>query len=160
MRKPKQKSSIIRKPSLLYNSREERDRKREDRKFVIVVTGLDNLSPSTAEVQELPVESDRAELPVPEDPRGYKAELPGDSGLKPAQLPTADDLAKEDLANIICGVAELPADIPAELPADGPSEIKKSGPGDQKLVALDDMLPPPLAVKSSERANPEKEANQ
>lgn len=127
MRKPKHKSSVMRKPSLLYNTREERDRKREDRKFVIVVTGLENSSPSTADVHELPVDSDRAELPVPGDPRGYKAELSGDSGMKPSQLPTADDLAKEDLANIICGVAELPANVPAELSADGSPNARDQG---------------------------------
>lgn len=115
MRKPKQKSKIIRRPSLTYSSREERERKTEDRKFVIVVE-LDNIDAST-EAHELEGEPGRAELPVPGDPCAFTAELPGDIRLNPLELPTSEDKSKEDRADIICGIAELPANVPVELPA-------------------------------------------
>jgi len=136
MRKPNQKSSIIRKPSILYKEREERERRREDRKFVVVVTGLSHTPPSPAEIHELAGENNhRMEMPVPNDPRCHTAELPGDTTLRPSELPTADDKAKEDLADIICGVHEVPGDTPAELHTDSPNE--------------DSLWPRPLAVADS-----------
>lgn len=123
MRKPNHKSSIIRRPSLLYKEREERERRREDRKFVVVVTGLEHTTQSPAEIHELAGDDNhRAEMPVPNDPRCHTAELPGDMKLMPSELPTADDKAKEDLADIICGVHKAPGDMPVELPAETPNE--------------------------------------
>jgi hypothetical protein len=121
MRKPKQKSSVMRKPSLLYKERGERERKREDRKFVVVVAELDHAIPSPVELHELVGDSYRAEMPVPDDPRCHTAELPGDAGLRPSELPTADDKAKEVMANVICGVSELPGDNPVKLRAEIPN---------------------------------------
>lgn len=117
MRKYDKKSKVIRRPSLTYSNREERERKNEDRKFVIIVSELASAGTST-HVNELAAEYNRAELPVPEDPRAYVSELPGDEKLKHSELPTDEDVAKEDLADIVCGIAELPADIPVELPVD------------------------------------------
>lgn len=114
MRKPKQKSKIMRRPSLTYSSREERDRKNEDRKFVIVVELID--TDTSTEVHELVGDSIRAEMPVPGDPRGFTSELPADTRLRPLELPTIEDEAKEDRADIICGITELAADVPVELP--------------------------------------------
>jgi len=122
MRKPKQKSNIIRKPSLLYKEREERERKREDRKFVLVVTRLDHTSQSPAEVHELAGDAHRAEMPVPDDPRCHTAELSGDTTLRPSELPTANDKAKEDMADVICGICEAPGDAPVESSAGMPHE--------------------------------------
>lgn len=115
MRKPKQKSKIIRRPSLTYSSREERERKNEDRKFVIVIELID--FDTSTEAHELAGEPDRSEMPVPNDPRAFTAELPGDTRLKPLELPTSEDKSNEDRADIICGIAELPANVPVELPA-------------------------------------------
>jgi hypothetical protein len=122
MRKPKQKSSIIRKPSLLYREGEERERKRKDRKFVVVVTELSHTNPSPAEMHELAGDIYRAEMPVPDDPRYHTAELLGDTTLTPTELPTADDKAKKDMADVICGVSEVPGDTPVELRAEMPNE--------------------------------------
>jgi hypothetical protein len=138
MRKPNQKSSIIRKPSLLYREREERDRKREDRKFVVVVTELSHTSLSSTEVHEIAGDVQRLEMPVPDDPRCHIAELPGDSKLRPTELPNADDKAKEDMADVICGVSEVPGDIPVELRADIPED--------------DSLWPRSLAVGGSKTA--------
>jgi hypothetical protein len=123
LRQPRQKSKIIRRPSLTYNSREERERKNEDRKFVIVVAELiDNDTPTG--LHELMGELDRVEMPVPGDPRGYTTELPGDTRLHSLELPNNEDKAKEDLADTVCGVAELPADVPIDFPAGG---VKETG---------------------------------
>jgi hypothetical protein len=115
-RKPKNKSRVIRRPSLTYGSREEREWRNEDRKFVIVVaeTVSDQIS---AHAHELAATLDRAE--VSGDSREIMSELPADSKCRPSELPNNEDMAKEDLADVLCGVAELPADIPVELPADG-----------------------------------------
>jgi hypothetical protein len=121
MRKPKQKSSIIRKPSLLYREGEERERKREDRKFIVVVAELIHTTPSPAEVHELAGDIYRAEMPVPDDPRCHTAELLGNTTLAPTELPTADDKAKEDMADVICGVSEVPGDTPVECRAEMPN---------------------------------------
>jgi hypothetical protein len=110
MRKPKQKSSIVRKPSLLYKERDERERKREDRKFVVVIAELGRTIQPPAEIHELAGDTHRAEMPVPGDPRCHTAELPGDAELRPSELPNADDKAKEDIADVICGVSEVPGD--------------------------------------------------
>jgi hypothetical protein len=118
LRKPRQKSTIMRRPSLTYNSREERERKNEDRKFVIVVAELVH-NDTPVELHELMGELYRAELPVPGDPRGYTSELPGDTKLHPLELPDNEDKAKEDLADVFCGISELPADVPTELPVGG-----------------------------------------
>ncbi|KAM0720407.1 hypothetical protein Q7P37_004543 [Cladosporium fusiforme] len=100
LRQPNQKSKILRKPSLLYGTREERERKREDRKFVIVISRLEPLSPTEGVAHELETENARAELPATEDPRTDKAELPGDEVHKPQELPTPRDQAKEDKADV------------------------------------------------------------
>lgn len=147
MRKPKQKSKILRRPSLTYNSREERERKNEDRKFVIVVSELVDTNTFT-EAHELMGEPDTAaELPVPGDPRGYTSELPGDTGRDPSELPTSGDKAKEDLADVICGIAELAADVPVELPAVCAGKLEP----DANMKTAQDQTPPlPSAVEAPE----------
>lgn len=98
----------------MYSNREERKRKNEDRKFVIVVTELASDGSSTG-VQELVGDSVRAELPGPENPRCVTSELPGDTLSSPPELWIAKGDASR--ADEICGIAELPADVPTELPA-------------------------------------------
>jgi len=117
MRKPKRKSKVVRRPSLTYSSREERERKSEDRKFVIVVAEVASGETSTY-VQELATNDDRVEMPVPDDSRGFMSELPGSSEFETSELPNNEDLAIEDSADVLCCVAELPADVPVELPAE------------------------------------------
>ena len=114
-RKPKKKSSFIRRPAVTYSTREEREWRNEDRKFVIVVA--ETVSDQTsANLHELAATLDRVE--VSGDSRDI-SELPVESKLALSELPNNEDMAKEDLADVICGLAELPADTPLELPADG-----------------------------------------
>jgi hypothetical protein len=86
LRQPKQKSRIIRRPSLTYISKEERERKEGDRKFVIIVAELVNNDIPT-EVHELMGEPDRAKMPrgctsefgITELPTHVPIELPAES---------------------------------------------------------------------------------
>lgn len=153
MRQPNHKSKIMRKPTLLYDTREERERKREDRKFVIVVSRLDDSGPSHENAQELEAETVRVELPVAEDPRNDKAELPGDEEHVAKELPMPGDQAKEDLANVYCQVAELPADVPTELPASLPEHLGKLKLEGDGSLTRETLIPLPLDVKAKESEN-------
>lgn len=149
MRQPNHKSKIMRKPSLLYGNKEERERKKEDRKFVIVVSRVDDSGPSQRDAGELEGDTSvKAELPVADDPRTFKAELPGDLDHKPQELPTPKDQAKEDLADVYCKVAELPGDVPVELPASFPEDMKKMKLQGDISPTDGTLLPPPLDVKA------------
>lgn len=117
MRRPDHKSRIVRKPSVLYRSQEKRDRKREDRKFVMVVSKIESVSSPGVELHEVESEHGAVELPTSREPGTFETELPGDEKQSLSELATAEDKAKEDLADVLCGVAELPADVPVELPA-------------------------------------------
>ena len=123
-RKPKKKSRVIRRPSLTYSSREEREWRNEDRKFLIVVAEIVS-EQTSAHAHELAADLDRVELSG--DSRGIP-ELPVDSKVMLSELPNNEDMAKEDLADVICGLAELPADTPVELPADGADSKGRTDP--------------------------------
>jgi hypothetical protein len=123
MRKSRKKSKVVRRPSLTYSSRDEREWKHEDRKFVVVVAELVH-DETTAYAHELATDSDRAGMPVPGDAREFVTELPGDSNSGPAELPNNEDMAKEDSADVLCAMAELPAAVPAELPGNYAYEQK------------------------------------
>lgn len=118
MRKPKKRSSVIRRPSLTYSSREEREWKHKDRKFVIVVAETVG---GSAHVHELAANLDKVEL---SGESRVISELPVESKYWPAELPNNEDMAKQDPTDAVCGMAELPADTPVELPVDG-AEVKR-----------------------------------
>lgn len=139
MRKPRHKSSVIRKPSLLYKEREERARKREDRKFVVVVAELYLTTRSSPEeIHQLVGDTRRAEISVLDDPRCHTAELPGVPNLGLSELSSADDMAKEDVTDVICGISEAPGDMLVEPRA----EVSKE----------DSLWPRPLALVGSKNA--------
>jgi len=90
MKNKDQKSKIFRKETHWYGKKEERDRKREERKFVIVITKLDEEGKPTEAAQELGAEGPAlmAELPNSEDPKVHMAEMPGDfEQPAPVELP-------------------------------------------------------------------------
>lgn len=120
MRKPKKKSSVIRRPSLTYSSREEREWRHEDRKFVIVVAETVG-DQASAHVHELAANLDKVEL---SGESRVISELPVESKYGPAELPNNEEMAKEDVANVICSLAELPADVSVELPVDA-ADVKR-----------------------------------
>lgn len=108
MKHPDQKSTTLRKGVLLYSSRQDRDRKREERKFVIVVTRLDEDGKPREALRELELAEQEKEdgsdeelversqeldgsglveigsSDVPHSP--HAAELPGDTVLPPVEL--------------------------------------------------------------------------
>lgn len=96
------------------NSKEERERKKEERKFVLVLSRLDDNGVPTQALQELDATSDVVEMPASHDPTTFTAELPGDEGRMPVELPAG--LAPLDLKpDLPSGsIAELPADMPVE----------------------------------------------
>lgn len=114
MRKDKQQSSMFRRPSLTYKNREERERRNEDRKYVIVVTEIVDNSRST-EAHELVGDSIRAELPVLEETPVLASELPGNTKLSAVELPTIEARAQKHSAGPVCQIAELPADMPVQV---------------------------------------------
>jgi hypothetical protein len=91
LRQPKQKSRIVRRPALTYISKEERERKDEDRKFVIIVAELVNNDIPT-EVHESMGEPNRVRMP-----RGCTSELPTHV---PIELP-AESVEKTGLDDFV-----------------------------------------------------------
>ena len=92
----------------MYSNREDRERKRDERKFVLVVTKLDEDGQPAEALQEL---SDIQELPTTEE----RSVLPGVVEIASSDEPNPD--MKPGI------VAELPADegrMPVELPAELP----------------------------------------
>lgn len=83
------KSNIIRKGTWLYTKREDRERKQEERKFVIVVTKLDEKGVPSGAVHEL-VGDPIAELPAQEEAKYEVTELPGDEVQIPVELPAME----------------------------------------------------------------------
>lgn len=113
-RKPKKKSRVIRRPSLTYSSREEREWRNEDRKFVIVIAEVVS-GQTSAHIHELAATPDRVE--VSGDSEAI-SELPVGNKVTLSELPNNKDIAQGNLADVMCGIAELPTDTLVELPAD------------------------------------------
>lgn len=90
MKHPDQKSRLLRKGTHWYPTRQERDKKRADRKFAIILTKLDDDGKPADALHELSSGSEAAvipELPSGEDARYNIAEMPGDEGRMPVELP-------------------------------------------------------------------------
>lgn len=103
MKNKEQKSTTFRKPSMFYSKGEVRDRKEDERKFVIVVTKLDADGAPTEAMREMELNEERmgdagiagapreaepiAEMPGDTHQGFLIPELPGDDGLGMAELP-------------------------------------------------------------------------
>ncbi|KAK4554816.1 hypothetical protein LTR86_007964 [Recurvomyces mirabilis] len=127
------KGKSLRKPASLFDSREERDIKREQRKFVIVISKLDGESrpmEGLDEAQEMAAEDVVTELPVVDGAKYNVAELPGDEGMYavelPAELPFGLSLGYENekLAPPL-GFAELESNTSGLLNTSHGSDEKK-----------------------------------
>jgi len=88
---PEQKSKIFRKETGWYGKREDRERKRDERKFVLVVNKLNTFHETRpGNAQELGADGSNmiAELPNRDDPKVTMAEAPGDfEQPAPVELP-------------------------------------------------------------------------
>ena len=148
MKNPDQKTKFLRKSALLYSTREERDRKREERKFCIVITKLSNDGVPEDAMHELAAEAQiveaeggdgdnamfkMAELPG-EDGGGFLVELPGDSvpfksvsdRKMSGYAELSDDATPFKSADDrkMSGYAELPSDVPPSAAWEHPQDEK------------------------------------
>ncbi|KAF2170351.1 hypothetical protein M409DRAFT_51404 [Zasmidium cellare ATCC 36951] len=88
MRSPDQQSSLISGEAHWHLKKEDRDRHRQERKFVLVVSKLgETLPQEPGVVHELPVETTPSELADVKDAKYHMAEAPGDLPTTPAELP-------------------------------------------------------------------------
>lgn len=88
LKNPGQKSKALRKGAFLYSKREDRERKREERKFVIVVTRLDEAGQAVEDLKEDDAaERSPVEIGSSDEPAKI-AELDADFGLNPVELPS------------------------------------------------------------------------
>ena len=112
------RTKAFRKPAAFYSKGEERDRKKDERKFVIVVTKLDEDGQPMEAIQELSTETGPVEIGSSGGPTMTTAELPAEVPV-PVELP-ADTNAPVKLPADTNAPVELPADMstPVELPAD------------------------------------------
>lgn len=93
MKNPEQKSKSFRKPTLFYSNREDRERKTDERKFVLVVTKLDEDGQPMEAIKEL----------RGTDIAAVEIDSSGDVSSTIAEMPA-------DEANVY---VELPAELPA-----------------------------------------------
>lgn len=97
MKKPNQQSKTLQKSALLYSNKEDRDRKRDERKYVIVVTKLDNDGAPSEAMNQLATAMDKmetygiAELPASTDVPPTIVEMPTNEHSEPVELPAMDD---------------------------------------------------------------------
>ena len=73
-----------------YGTKEEKERKKAERKFVIVITRLDENGQPSQAMHELSSRADAAvvpELPDAGDVKHYIVEMPGNEDTKPIELP-------------------------------------------------------------------------
>lgn len=129
-----QRSKAFRKPALLYGSREDRERKEEERKYVIVVTKLDADGAPTEALREMELNEQATDGPavtpalvenLPEMPGDtYQnfliPELAGDDGLGAVELPGGVSLgfSSEKTMQQPPGLVELEPDARTTLAAD------------------------------------------
>ncbi|KAK1810687.1 hypothetical protein LTR12_014928 [Friedmanniomyces endolithicus] len=148
----------FRKPASLYSSREERDKKREDRKFVIVVTKLDHESQSTSaleQISEMAAEGPGAmgELPATEDAKYNVAELPGDTMIMPVELPAMEyDLPAAYSLGYGSEKLEPPVGF-AELESDTTHLLQKIRLADEKEGRKDEPLSKPESLMVTARTH-------
>ena len=88
LKNPDQKSKTFRKPALFYNNREDRERKNDERKFVLVVTRLDEEGRPMEAIQELGgTDGGPVEIGSSGDVSSMIAEMPADEGNVYVELP-------------------------------------------------------------------------
>ncbi|KAK5122279.1 hypothetical protein LTR85_004190 [Meristemomyces frigidus] len=146
MKRPEQQSRLFRKETHWYGTKEEKDRKRAERKFVLVVTRLDGDGEPTEALHELSGGVEAAvipELPTEEDAKYNVAELPGDESSVPVELPGDTVLPWGVSLGYGSEKFEPPAGY-AELESDTTQLLGKT-----KLDEDGDIKPAPLMVTGS-----------
>ena len=110
MKNPNQ-SKTFRKPTLMFSNPEDRERKREERKFVIVVTKLDEDGQPSEALNEFAgkEETTPVEIGSSGEPEFSVAELPGDEAMDPVEMP-ADSVEVEKTMDPPSGFIEMDSD--------------------------------------------------
>ncbi|KAF2717475.1 hypothetical protein K431DRAFT_233082 [Polychaeton citri CBS 116435] len=142
MKNPEQKSKTVRMHHSLNISREERKKVKEERKFVIVISKLDDEGVPSEAVHELADDGvQRAELDTPSSTNIAELDNTGFDSSRPLSVTVAGDI-KRDLAEIPEGYAELPATDIAEIDS---TPIEKPDLENGRVSADTNTLqPPPL----------------
>lgn len=145
MKRPEQESKLFRRETHWYGNKDERQRKRAERKFVLVVTRLDEDGGPSEALQELSGGTDAAvipELPGEEDAKYSLTELPGEDGTQPVEL--AGDMELPWGMSLGYGNEKMEPPMGyAELESDTTQLLGQTSLDDG---AKQDMQPPPLMV--------------
>lgn len=113
LKNPNQKSKAFRKSALLYSNREDRERKRDERKFVIVVTRLNEDGQPMEALERLGMDeksSGVVEIGSSDEPSASVSELPGDLAVDPVELPSENVLKEKPSAEPPAGYVEMSSD--------------------------------------------------
>jgi hypothetical protein len=128
------RSKLFRKPAAFYNTNEERERKRDERKFVIVVTKLDDEGQPTEALQEI-AGSDAKPVEIGSSGEPEAVELPAEVHV-PVELPAGSEYSMDKKAEDMSGYVEMDSDNSyllekihlndgaVELPAGGEQEMQ------------------------------------
>lgn len=159
MKNPDQKSKAFRRPAVSYNSREDRARKTEERKFVLVVTKLDEEGVPSEALKSLEgKEGAPVEIGSSGEVSSAIAEAPGDEEFAyaelPAEMPTA---ANEKKLDPPVGYVEMEGSTYVEMDADNSRMMEKLQLEGNLVEADPDAAKPrPLSFdKGSESLNKE-----
>lgn len=111
MKNPDQRSKRFRKPGVFYSDKLERARKEEERKFVMVVTKLDEEGQPTEAMAELSgAEAQPVEMSAGQNPSFSVAELPGDEAVEAVELPAVSTPSAEKKIDPPGGYVEMSSD--------------------------------------------------
>ena len=142
LKNPDQKTSAFRKPTLFYSKREDRERKTDERKFVLVVTRLDEEGYPTEAIHELAgSDGGPVEIGSSGDISSKIAEMPADEGNIYVELP----------AELPAGIGEKKLDPPSgyvEMDSDNSYMLDKMHLVEADPDAEKALTPKPLDVKS------------
>lgn len=148
MKNPGQKSKAFRKSAFLYSKREDRERKRDERKFVIVVTRLDNDGQPTEALHELDLaEKGPVEIGSSEVTSSTIPELPGDQKIMPVELPAPEPSSIKNTIEPPSGYVEMDSDNTLLLEKMDLKEKPEHSPTNSE----EELMPEPLTTKWESR---------
>ena len=154
LKNPDGRSKRFRKPASMYSDKNERARKEEERKFVMVVTKLDEEGQPTEAIAELAgAETTPIELSATENPSFSVAELPGDESVEPVELPAITTPSAEKKFDSPGGYVEMSSDNTFLLEKMHLEEESDYRPA----VPEKDLMPRPLATTPSSHSTFDKE---
>lgn len=160
MKNPGSRSKKFRKPVSFYSSKDDRARKEDERKMMIVVTRLDEDGQPTEAMHELaaadtgPVELGSGDVSstipeLPGDEGMVPVELPGDEGAVPVELPAESSYSAEKKVDPPSGYVEMSSDNTLLMEKMHIEDVHGSSPTDSEKG----LVPRPLAVTPSSQTS-------